>query len=79
MQIEYSPGLTVQLTTAEQFALNFMLGLIGQGHGCRVVRCTVPAIKFLRMAHGLSLVDSRAVMLAYEQQALAQVNSGRQD
>lgn len=71
MQIEYAAAQHVTLTPADQFVLQFMMGMIGQGHGHQRVRGIVPALKYLRMQYGLSLADAKSVVLEWEKSARA--------
>jgi len=75
MEITYdaaSPPIT--LTAADQFVLNFMLGLVGQGHGHVRVRNSVSAIKYIRLQYNLGLVEARDLVFAYYDIELAKQN-----
>jgi hypothetical protein len=66
MQIDYGQGRSIKFSDADQFVMDYMLGLIGQGHGHHTVRGVVPAVKYLRLTHNLNLVNARDAVLAYE-------------
>ncbi len=54
------------LNDADQFVLDHMLGLIGQGHGHVRVRGIVSAVKYIRLQYGLDLKEAKVVVEAYE-------------
>lgn len=70
MIINYTQVQSITLTDADQFVLQYMLGMIGQGHGHRRVRGSVPAVKYIRMQYGLGLVEARDVVLEFEKTAV---------
>ena len=66
MIINYSQEKYIDLTEADQFVLQYMLGMIGQGHGHHRVRGLVPAVKYIRLTYGLSLEHAVIFVRGYE-------------
>jgi hypothetical protein len=75
MRVNIDKDNYIVLTNADVFVLQYMLGVVGQGHGHIRVRGFVPAIKYLRLTYGLTLEEACKVVRNSENELRETLNT----
>ena len=75
MRVNIDKDSHIVLTDTDVFVLQYMLGVVGQGHGHIRVRGFVPAVKYLRLAYQLTLEEACKVVRDSENELRETLNT----